>query len=93
MHSFIYIYIYFYTWACEKKFCFRDSPASTSGASLQGDLLLSWICCQILGFSVEHVSCLLSKSLYFSLWEAAHRYSITLTFFRQDNDGANKHSS
>jgi len=29
----------------------------------------------------------------FFLWEAAHRYSITLTFFSQDNDGANKHSS
>lgn len=34
-------------------------------ASLQGDLLLSWICHQILGFSVEHISCSLSKSLYF----------------------------
>lgn len=29
----------------------------------------------------------------FFLWEVAHRYSITLTFFSQDNDGANKHSS
>lgn len=29
----------------------------------------------------------------FFLWETARRYSITLTFFSQDNDGANKHSS
>lgn len=29
----------------------------------------------------------------FFLWKAVHRYSITLTFFSQDNDGANKHSS
>lgn len=78
---------------CKKQLCSSDSHASTSGASLQGDLLLSWICCQILGFCVEHISSLLSKSLYFFLWEAAHRCSITLTFFHQDNDGANKHSS
>lgn len=78
---------------CKKQFCSWDSHDSSSGASLQGDLLLPWICCQILGFSVEHISCLLSKSLYFFLWEAAHRYSITLTLFLQDNDGANKHSS
>lgn len=35
---------------------------------------------------------LAQQILLFFLWEVAHRYSITLTFFSQDNDGANKHS-